>query len=430
MLSFRRSADPNIYLFITFLLLIIFGASLLKLPVVKFNGHLSVLDALFTSTSAVCVTGLTVVDVSDFNTIGQIFIILLMELGGLGIMYLSATLFLLLRGQLSFKQRLMFKEFHGSYDFYNMEYILPIIILYTFLIEFIGMCFLTAGFCIDGYSFGTSVYYAIFHSVSAFCNAGLSIFDENLIHANSLIKVTIMGLIVLGGIGFYVVYDVYERIKKPGKFRLHTKVVVITTVFLILIGAFLLFLLEWGKISIIDAFFQSITPRTAGFNTVDLTKLSQASKFLLIFLMIIGASPASTGGGVKTSTAFLTLLAIYLVLKGKFDFIIFKRKVPVETILRAFSIVLLYLFVLFFATTLILVTHRLNLLEVVFEVASAMGTVGLSLGVTRELTEVGKIIIILCMFLGRIGPASLLIIMIKREKTQVVSYPEEKILLG
>lgn len=422
--------NPYKYLANTFLILIIIGAILLYSPIVHFKGQLLLIDALFTSTSAVCVTGLTTVNVSDFDIIGQIVILILIQLGGLGIMYLSSVLFLFLRGQLSFSQRLMFSKYHGTYEYYNMEQILPIILVYTFSIELIGTFFLYIGFSLEGFNLWESFYYGIFHSISAFCNAGLSPIDSSIMGLNTIVKITIMFLIVLGGLGFYVIYDIYMHYKEHSKLRLHTKVVLLTTFTLILLGVSGLLLLERGKMLVIDAFFQSITSRTAGFNTVDIARLSNGSIFLIIFLMIIGASPASTGGGIKTSTAFVSFFTMYTVLKGKFYFVIFKRRIPTETIMRSFSLTLLYLFAIFVGTILILITHNFSLLDSVFEVASALGTVGLSLGITKELNEIGKIVIVLWMFLGRVGPAALLLMMINKEKMDKIIYPEEKVLLG
>ena len=428
--SVQGIVNPYKYLINTFLLLIICGAILLYCPFAYSIGHLYLIDAIFMAASAVCVTGLTTVDVSDFTLIGQIIILLLIQLGGLGIMYLSSVLLLFLKGQLSFSQRLMFTKYHGTYEYYNMEKILPIILIYTFFLECIGAFCLTLGFLLQGYNVWTSIYFGVFHSISAFCNAGLSPIDSSIVGLNNIIKITIMFLIVFGGLGFYVVYDIYMHVKVKTSFRVHTKVVLLTTAVLILIGVLGLLIFESGKIALVDAFFQSITPRTAGFNTVDLTTLSSASKFLIIFLMIIGASPASTGGGIKTATAFIAFFSIYMVLRGKLSFVIFKRRIPTETIMRSFSLTLLYLFVVFLGTIVILLTHKFSLLNASFEVASALGTVGLSLGATRELSEIGKIIIIILMFLGRVGPSALLLMMINKEKVDKIIYPEEKVLLG
>ncbi|MDY6820633.1 MAG: potassium transporter TrkG [Deferribacterota bacterium] len=422
--------NPNRYLFYTFGLLIVVGTLLLYNPYIHFNGHKQFIDTLFMATSAVCVTGLTTVNVSDFGLVGQLIILILIQLGGLGIMYLSSTLFLLLRGQLSFKQRIMFAKYHGTYEFFNMEKVLPVILVYTFVSEFMGGFFLFFGFLFEGLSVKQSIYFSIFHSISAFCNAGLSPIDSSLIGLNNIIKVTVMSLIILGGLGFYVVYDLYIYITKRSVLRLHTKVVFITTLFLIFLGACFLLIFEKGNLNYIDALFQSITSRTAGFSTVNTGSLEVESKFLTIFLMIAGASPASTGGGIKTTTAFISFYAIYVILRGKTDFNIFKRRIPIESVLRAFSITLLYLLVCFIGTILILSIQHFSLLEAAFEVVSAMGTVGLSLGITPHLEAPAKFIIILIMFIGRIGPSSLLLMMIKRERKYKIMYPEEKILLG
>ncbi|MCX8084524.1 MAG: potassium transporter [Calditerrivibrio sp.] len=421
---------PNIwsYFTFTFLTLILAGTLILKLPMM-YKGDLSFIDALFTSTSAVCVTGLSVTNTSNFTILGQIVIIVLIQLGGLGIMILTTSIFLFIRGELNLKQRLVVTNLTDIFSMNEAEYIVRYIIFYTFLIEFIGFIFLTFGFWLDGYTIVNAFYYGLFHSISAFCNAGFSPFDNSLIGMNWVIKLTIMILIIFGGLGFYVIYDIHQYLLKGGRLKNHTKIVTISTLLLILFG-FIVFNILEHEMDIIDGFFQSVTARTAGFNSVDLTNLTQISKFTLIILMIIGASPGGTGGGIKTSTFALALLSIVNILKGVNRLVIFKREVPNFQILRSFSLIAAYIFVLVTSTLAMLYFYNYDFMDMLFEVASALGTVGLSLGITSKIGTEGKLILIFCMFIGRIGTSALISSLLGYEKTNKINYPQEKIILG
>ncbi|BAI80052.1 K+ transport (Trk) system, membrane component [Deferribacter desulfuricans SSM1] len=420
--------SPWTYLILTFLILIFVGSILLKLKG-TYNGNLSYIDALFTSTSAVCVTGLIVTNTSNFTLFGQSIILLLIQLGALGIMTLSSSLYIFLRGELGLDQRIMVAKITDVFALHEVENILVYIIKYTFIIELIGAILLSVGFLLQGFHLSSAVYYGIFHSISAFCNAGFSTFDDSLINSNAIVKITTMCLIILGGIGYYVIYDLQKSFQKKVRLKLHTKVVLMTTFLLIIVG-FLVFSIIEKEMGIVDGFFQSVTARTAGFNSVDLGQLHNISKFMLIILMIIGASPGSTGGGVKTTTFFIAFVSILRVIKGENKIIIFKRQIPYQTILRAFALIFLYLAVDVVSTLILLYFYNYDFLEMLFEVTSALSTVGLSLGITTKLTMAGKIVIICCMFLGRVGPAALVMAMLGKEKRTFVQYPEEKVVLG
>ena len=430
MIKPKRKMKPWFYLLMTFLILIIIGSILLRLPIVSHSNHLRLIDIIFTATSAVCVTGLTVVNTSRFNLPGQVILIVLMQLGGLGIMYLSSSLVLLIKGDLKMDQRQMLNKLNDTYSLYDMGKVLSIVVLYTFIVELAGFFLLFVGFSMEGLSASESAYISLFHAVSAFCNAGFSTFDTSIAGFNNLIKITVMLLIVLGGIGFYVVYDLMKIIEKGYHIRVHTKVVLAATSILIILGGIMIYFINFGHLSIIDAFFQSITARTAGFNTVDISSLHTVSILILIGLMIVGASPGSTGGGVKTTTSFVAFCSIFAILRGSKELILFKRKIPDISLIRAFSIILLYLFLIFIGTILILLVSDVNLISALFEITSALGTVGLSLGITNMLDDYGKIVIITYMFIGRVGPPALLLIMIGKEYVSGIKYPEEKVLLG
>ena len=418
------------YLILTFLILIIIGTILLLSPIVTHKNGLSLVNALFTSTSAVCVTGLTVVNTSEFNLTGQIVLLALMQLGGIGIMTLGSSLILFLRGEIDLGTRIMASQINESYGFHEIEHILRFVLIYTFIAEFIGMILLFPAFLIDGFNASHSLYLAFFHTISAFCNAGFSVFDESLVNSNNFIKIIIMLLIVAGGLGYYVIFDITKKFKHKTKLKIHTKIVFIMTGFLIIAGAIAFQFIERGNISVIDSLFQSVTARTAGFNTIDLLSMHRVSLVVLILLMIIGASPGSTGGGLKTTTAFLAFISIKAASSGAKRTVIFGRKIPPTNIMRAFSIVILYLLVIGFASILFLFFDDYNFLHVIFEVTSAVGTVGLSVGITSEANTAGKIILIICMFIGRLGPSAFLLAMMGKEKSIKIDYPEEKIILG
>jgi trk system potassium uptake protein TrkH len=418
------------YLIFTFLILIAIGTVLLLCPFVKHTNGINFIDALFTSTSAVCVTGLTVVDTSQFNLAGQFVILLLIQLGGIGIMTLGSSIILFLRGEIDLGTRIMASKINESYGFHEIEHILRFVLLYTFITEFIGILLLFPSFIKDGYEASQALYLAFFHSISAFCNAGFSTFDQSLMDANIFIKITIMLLIILGGLGYYVIFDITKRIKNKTRLKIHTKIVFIMTVFLILSGALAFKLIERNHISVMDSFFQSVTARTAGFNTIDLLSMHRVSLVVMILLMIIGASPGSTGGGLKTTTAFLTFVSIKAASSGATRTVVFGRKIPASNIARAFSVVILYFLVIGIASIIFLFFDDYNFLHVIFEVTSAVGTVGLSIGITSQADTIGKIILIICMFIGRLGPSAFLLAMIGREKPVKLDYPEEKIILG
>lgn len=426
----KINLNPWSYLFITFALLIFAGTIFLKLPFVEHSGGLSFIDALFTSTSAVCVTGLIVVDTGEFNLWGQIIILILIQIGAIGIMILTSSLLLFIRGELKLSHKFLVAKITDSFSIKEAERVLIVVIIYTFFIEFLGFIFLSLGFFLNGFDLGDSLYFGLFHSISAFCNAGFSTFAGSLTDSNAIIKIVTIFLIVLGGLGFFVVYNISEFINKRERIKVHTKIVLYTTFYLIIGGWILIYLLEKGDISFLDSLFHSVTARTAGFNTVDMNSFHVVSLFFTVVLMIIGASPGSTGGGIKTTTFFIALASMYNVLKGRKRVVIFKRTVPYINILKAYALITFYIFFLVICTMLLLYTSEFNFMDTLFEVASALGTVGLSLGITGQLDYMGKIIIIICMFLGRLGPATLMMMLIMKEKTSKISYPEEKIILG
>ncbi len=419
--------NPWQYLIISFAFLIAMGTLLLYFINVKKQGSLSFIDALFTSTSAVCVTGLTTIPTSQFNTVGQLIILLLIQLGAIGIMTLTSSFLLMLKGKISLTQKMMFSGLTNKESFKEANIVLKHILKITFITEFIGFILLSIGFVFQGYTWKSSLYEAFFHSISAFCNAGFSTFDTSMEGMNILIKLSISLLIIMGGLGYLVIYELIDNKKTFHKYTLHSKIVLITTLSLIIIGTLFIYLGEWQHISLIDSFFQSVTTRTAGFNSVDINKMPIYVIFLLMLLMFIGASPGSTGGGIKTTTFFVIIYSIFAILKGKKHLVIFNRSISFQYIIKAFAVTILYASVIFIGVIALLETNEINLKEGLFEAVSAMGTVGLSLGITPLLNIAGKSIIISLMFIGRIGPASLALATLKKTKDIKIKYPQGEI---
>ncbi len=421
------SLNPWQYLVLSFLGLIVSGTLLLQMPFVKHLNGLTNIDALFTSTSAVCVTGLTTVSTSGFNLWGQLIILLLIQLGAIGIMTLTTSFLLALKGNVSLKHRLSFSQLQENYDFHDATGVLKNIIKITFIIEFIGMILLTAGFYLQGLPVKSALYQGFFHSISAFCNAGFSTYDQSLTGTNALIKLTVSILIILGGLGYFVIYELISFYQQKRKYSLHTKIVLRVSLALIIAGTLLIYLFEKGQTGWIDSFFQSVTTRTAGFNTVDLNALSNATIFLMLLLMFIGASPGSTGGGIKTTNFFIMVYATVSVLKGKRNFVVWNRKISSNYILKAFGTAISYFIILSIGVILLLLEPNLGFKASLFEAVSAMGTVGLSLGITPHLSVMGKWVIIALMFIGRLGPASFAMATLMKQKEVKIKYPDAEI---
>lgn len=441
---------------IGFLLLILTGALLLSLPVSVNEGEsINFINSLFTSTSAVCVTGLIVVDTGTyFSTFGQIIILILIQLGGLGIMTFGSFLAILIGNKIPLYNKTSTLEIYDQSSFNTLKALIKTIIIGTFLIEIVGAVILF--FSIDTTMFGGSLYeksyFSIFHSISAFCNAGFSLNSDNLIRytSNIGVNISIMSLIVLGGIGFpvmlnlrnYFRYIIKTRIRKRESenviMKLQTKIVLTVTISLIFIGTLLFGIFEWNGVmeggstlvKIMQSFFHAITPRTAGFNTLDTGAFKEFTYLLLIILMFIGASSGSTGGGIKTTTFFVLFSTCGSVLRGNKKVKTFKNKINQNTIYRAIAILISYLSVVFIATFILLVTEKFNMLQILFEVISAIATVGLSTGITFDLSNIGKLIIVIVMFTGRIGVLTFLYVFVKPKPERGIEYPEGSLSIG
>ncbi len=426
-LSIKYKFNPWQYLVLSFLILISLGTWALKLPIVHHEKGLKWIDAGFEATSAVCVTGLTTVPTSCFNLTGQLILLLLMQLGAIGIMTITSSFLIAVKGNLNLKHRLSFSQLQENFNLNDANYVLKNILRITFITEFIGMILLSIGFYLHGLSIKKALYQGLFHSISAFCNAGFSTYDDSLIHTNTLIKITIAFLIIMGGLGYFVVFELIASLKEKRQLSLHSKIVLSVSFFLIIIGTLLLFYFQKGQINWIDSFFQSVTARTAGFNSIDLNMLNNASVFLLLILMFIGASPGSTGGGIKTTNFFIMIYAVFSVLKGRESVVIWHRSISRRQILKAFGTAIVYFLVLSIGILWLFHHSQFSFKSTIFEAVSAMGTVGLSLGLTPLLGLKGKILIIGLMFIGRLGPASFAMATINKQKNIEIKYPEGEI---
>lgn len=425
---------------------IILGALILMLPFCTASGKISFVDALFTSTSAICVTGLIVVDTATYFALpGQIVILALIQLGGLGIMTFSTMVLLAAGRSITINDRILVQEGYHPGSPRSFRTLIKNIFLFTLTIEGLGFILLSLRFLQDQ-PWSRALYSALFHAVSGFCNAGFSLYRDSLMgfRGDVFINLVMAHLIIFGGLGFLVIGETLKAgrgllsgIKM--KLSLHSKMVLISTTFLIVVSFFIFLALEkdralqafpW-KDKILAAFFQAVTPRTAGFNTIDLTTLGTASVLLLMLLMFIGASPGSTGGGVKTSTFGVVLAFVRSKLAARDSVHVFYRNIPQDNVVRAFTLISLSLSLIFIVGFVVLLGQPSVLMkDVFFEVFSGFGTVGLSLGVTTKLSALSKVMIILVMYAGRIGPLTLLLAFSRRRALGKYEYIEERVLIG
>jgi len=435
--------SPYRKLIFGFLVAIFIGVILLKMPFsLRENQNISVLDSLFTIVSAICVTGLSVVDVSQvFNPIGQLIILFFIQLGGLGVMTVSIIVFLLVGKKMSFETRELLKEERNSNSNGGITKFIKQLLLTVFIIEISGALILT--YCFSKYyPLKKSIFYGLFHSVSAFCNAGFSLFTNNLeiFKYDRLINLTISFLIILGGIGFVTINSlVIIKKKKLQNLSITSKFALLITFFLLSIGTILFLVFEYNNLTtlknmnfidkLINSFFQSVTLRTAGFNTVPLTNIRPATVFISYILMFIGASPGSTGGGIKTTTFGVLILYALGVLKRKEYVEVFKRRIDWELINKALAIVVISIFYIVVVTTIILSIESFTTDKVIYEVLSAFSTTGLSMGITAGLGIISKLILVVTMFIGRLGPMTVALAFTSN-KTSSIKYPKEEILIG
>lgn len=417
---FKDKLNPPQVLALGFLSLILIGSILLNLPIASSSGSsIGYVNSLFTSASAVCVTGLTVLNTArDFTPFGQVIIITLIQFGGLGIMTLATVGYIIMGKKISFKERLMIKEQLNTESIQGIVKLTKKVIGYTFFLEMMGSLLLALRF-VPMFGFEKGLAFSIFHAISAYCNAGFDIFGDSLIiFQNDYYVLLILSLlIILGGLGFTVYTDLLVK-DKLRKLTLHSKVVLIMTGSLLAIGTLSFLLFEssnpgtLGSMNfpsrLANSFFQSVSPRTAGFYSVDMSKIRETTIFSTIMLMFIGGSPGSTAGGIKTTTFACLLLTTISVVKGEEDVNCLNRRLPFETIKRAVSIFLIGLAIVFSTAIILTITDSsLKFINLLFESTSAFGTVGLTTGITDKLSTLGRLVITLTMYIGRVGPLTM-----------------------
>lgn len=455
----REYLNPAQLFIVSFMLIIIAGMLMLMLPNATYSG-IKPIDALFTSTSAVCVTGLTVVDTGTyFTTFGQIIIIVLIQIGGIGIMTFTSYFSYFFRGGSSYENQLMLREMTNSEKIAEVFGTLKKIILLTIFIELSGAVFIY--FTLNDQMYPdvlSKAYFSGFHSISAFCNAGFSTLSAGFYDVgfrfNYSIQLVLCFLIIMGGIGFPILFNFLSYFKhfivssfraigknrfyvyKPWIINMNSRIVVATTGILLGSGTIMFYILEYNNTlsehselgKIVVAFFNAVTPRTAGFNNIDMTALTFGTTMIVMFLMWVGASPGGTGGGIKTSTIAIGTLNFFSIARGKNRIEIFKREISENTVRRAFATISLSLIVIgssvFFIT---IFDPKIGLTEIAFEAFSAYSTTGLSLGITAGLSAPSKAVIIVCMFVGRVSMLTLMIALFRKMKNLKYRYPSEEI---
>nr|WP_229521822.1 TrkH family potassium uptake protein [Paenibacillus monticola] len=439
-----RLTPPKI-LSLGFMLLIAVGTALLSLPAAAVEGRISFIDALFMATSATCVTGLAVIDTgTQLTTFGQVVLLVLFQFGGLGFVTMATLITFVLNKRISLKERLLLQESMNQHSMQGIVLLIRRVLIYSLIIQLSGAILLAGRFMAD-MPFGKAIYYGLFHSVSIFNNAGFDLFGD--IHGpfsgltryveDPIVNLTSMLLIFLGGIGFIVLSDVIDFPKRK-RLTLHSKVVLTTSVILVLAGAAVFFLLELNHTlkplhtggKIMASFLQAITPRSGGVTTIEIPLLRESTQFLMILLMFIGAAPGSTGGGIKITTFAILVTAVYAKLRGREDIVLFRNRIAKGNVYKAITMTLLSLMLVVIATMLLSVTENADFLSVLFEAVSAFGTSGITMGLTTELTAIGKVLVIILMFVGRIGPLTLAYALKPKNSKELYRYPEGNITIG
>lgn len=449
-------------IFLSFACMIFIGAILLNLPIASNNGKsIGFLNALFTATSANCVTGLSIANTKEqWSLFGQIIILILIQFGGLGFITISTGIYIIFRKKISLRNRQVIQASFNQDDIGGMVKLIKQVFRLAFTMEFIGFIFLTIGFMtIDKLPFIQSLYYGMFHSISAYCNAGFDIigYDSLMPFANNYyMNIVFMIIIICGGLGFTVWWEIKGFFRRGAsksfrrrflRFTLHTKIVLCSTALLIILGSIMFFILEFNNENTIGNFalhekilasvFQSVTLRTAGFNTVPQDGLHEISQFFSCLFMLIGGSPAGTAGGMKTVTVSIILIAMISLIRGKNNVQAFGRTLPLDLLQKALTVAAAMLGVVFLATILLHFTeanssYNHTFLDLLFEASSAVGTVGITTGITPHLSVAGKLIIIVCMFIGRLGPVTTIVALTIKLKgsDKSLKLPKERVIIG
>lgn len=446
-----KKIKPSIILVCSFLLVIISGTILLSLPISQTN-PITILDAAFTAVSSTCVTGLLTINcLYDLNIFGQIVVLIMIQIGGLGLMSFISIFLMSLNKKLDFSNRSLIKDMLNRDSLDDISGFLIAIIKYSFMIEFIGFILLLTQIY-NGTAY--SVFESLFLSISSFCNAGIEITSRSSLMGyqnNILVNVAVMILIILGGLGFAVWFDITRNLKicLKMKYRIkhfynslkpHTKIVLIMTSTLLVSGTLLTMLFEYNNTlkglnfsdKLMASLFNSVTLRTAGFYTIDNSLLNNSSKIFMSMFMLVGGSPGGTAGGFKTTTLFLSIYAIYSEIEGRKNMHLFNKHITKRNFIKATTIISLYIAFVVISMTILTSIEKFDSLDLLFEVCSAIGTVGLSIGITSTLTAIGKIIIMILMFVGRVGPITLLVSMRNKKNidNENIKYPMTEIMVG
>ncbi len=429
-----------------FIIIILTGVLLLKLPFATKSGEAADwMTAIFTATSATCVTGLVVVDTFTYwSRFGQAVILCLIQIGGLGFMSIGIFLLLFFRKRIGLRERGLMQESVSALQISGMVRIVKMIIAGTVLFEGIGAVLLSIRF-IPMLGIKEGVFYSVFHAISAFCNGGFDLMGRYgqysslvMFYDDWLVNIVIMGLITIGSLGFLVWQDIRDKKLNFKRYRLHTKIVLVMTFAVLIVSSVLFMIFEWNNTMagmtvwqrIWSSMFSSVTARTAGFNSVDTGLLTDSSKLLTIFLMFMGGSPGSTAGGIKTTTVVVVFLYLWSNMRNDTGCNIFGRRLDDEVIKRASLVFYINLFLAMGAGLMICAVQRLDFLDILFEVISAIGTVGMTTGITRSLNMISRVILILLMYCGRVGSMTFAMSFIEKRKNAPVKLPVEKITVG
>ena len=440
-----KQRRPAQVLALSFMSVILAGSLLLSLPFISRGRPLSYLDALFTATSAVCVTGLTVVDTGTFFTpLGQAIIAALIFVGSLGFMTLATTIFVVFFGRrISLQERLVVKEALNQDTLEGLAPLIRSVLRMAVALELAGAALLSLRF-VPEMGWWRGFLFSLFHAVSAFSNAGFDLMGGyrslTEMPTDYLVNGTLLFLFIVGGLGFPVIFDLLYNRRRLYRLTLHTRLVLVITAILLIFGTLAVLVLEYnnpetmGSLSfggkLFTAFFTAAAPRTAGFSVLDNAALLLPTRLLILLLMFIGASPASTGGGVKTTTFALVFIAVVSLIRGRQEPVLLKRRLPLTQTFKAVTIIVAAAGLIFTTTLILTIMENQDFMALFFETVSAFGTVGLSTGITPELSTVSKAALIATMFVGRIGPLTLFIALARPRREEGLHYPEEKLLIG
>ena len=437
----KITLNPPLVLSLGFAILITFGGVLLSLPFFTKSGEATdLIDSMFVAASASCVTGLTPVNTFEhWNTYGHVLLIILIQIGGLGVMSLASIIPLILGKKIGMKSRQILKEQLNVESLEGMIVLFKYVLVFTFGIEILGAILLSFRF-IPLYGAGTGIWYSIFHSISAFCNAGFDILGDSMypFRDDILVNITLSFLVIVGGLGFVVTSELFRR-RSFQKISTHSKLVLLISGALLVLGTVMFLFLENGdgvlqyesvKGSILESFFQSVVARTAGFYSVDLSKIKDSTALMLMGLMFVGGSPGSTAGGIKTTTLGVLFISTHAVVRGESEPVVFGRHIGIDVVRKALAIFLVSITIVLSVSFILTITESARLVDILYETVSALATVGASKGITADLSDVGKILITFCMYLGRLGPMTMAFAFGMKDKKSLIRYPESFISIG